>query len=356
MQVDDIGNPWAFYAVAESSGNQIRNVHQPQDLAPRLMAEIPAMLARHPAVHRMPCRALYETHMAATRVAARGKAYPEANDALSLVLLRDEFLHIAWAGDAKIVLGRLASKASAPSKPAADPVTHPGTLRLASRHKSGAGRKEGYINSQQMKQFLQFDGPPPILRAVDLTAQTSEASGSLKIQQFNLSGSGVSAGDTAAGGYTEESCRSNVQADGCPDVRRMKLKPEDVCVVIATQGLWKCLTPEEVVTIVGQRLNCMASDAADALTAEVRRRLRPCHGSVEAENLAAIEEELTVVVIYLAGERYVKDYDRERANHLNGDFFASEGLLPPREARGFQWGCCKGGGSQQLPGGPEHDI
>ena len=36
---------------------------------------------------------------------------------------------------------------------------------------------------------------------------------------------------------------------GSPAVRRMKLKPEDVCVIIATQGLWKCLSPEEVVYV-----------------------------------------------------------------------------------------------------------
>merc|ERR1712054_423564 len=113
----------------------------------------------------------------------------------------------------------------------------------------------------------------------------------------------------------------------------MKLKPEDVCAIIATQCLWKCLSPEEVVTIVGQRLNRMATDAAEALAAEVRRRTQPASNSAQGSNVEAEEEnELTVIVIYLAGERYVKDYDIERAGHLDGDFFASEGLVPAKDS------------------------
>lgn len=346
MQVDDMANPWAFYAVAEGCPPQGWSSVQHQEQAPRLAADIPAMLARHPSLHSNPCRALFETHKAATKVAALGTVYPESNSALSLVLLRDEFLHIAWAGDAKIVLGRLASKAPLPSRKAPEPVTHPAgsALRLASRHRPGVGSKpkEGYVNSQQMKLALQFDGPPPILRAVDLTAESSDSA----------RGPGIAAGDSAGGGGKRRD--SPGQANCSPDVRRMKLKPEDVCVIVATQALWKCLSPEEVVTIVGQRLNRMASDAADALVAEVRRRCQPISissqgGLSEGEE----EDELSVLVIYLTGERYVKDFEIERANHLQGDSFVSEGLMPATEPVALQWGCCRGKVQQlDLPGGP----
>jgi len=339
LQVDDFSNPWAFYAVAEGTdAGRWSSPQGPQELSPKLAADLPAMLTRNPRLHVNPCRALYETHMAATKVAAMGNVYPDTNEGLSLVMLRDEFLHIAWAGDAKIVLGRLASKAPVtPVKTAPDPITQQGSLRLASRNRPGAGRtpQEGYINSKQLKQLIDFDGTPPILRAVELTAQSDLPSG-------------VSAGDSAGGGgQSSRAGEAQGKADGTPNVRRMKLKPEDVCVVIATQALWNCLSPEEVVTIVGQRLNRMAADAANALVVEVRRRTMPF---ASAEDDPALDQELTVMVIYLAGERYVKDFEIERSNHLAGDYFTSEGLMPAKDIPGLPWGCCRGRGTE-LPGG-----
>lgn len=336
VQVDDLANPWAFYAV----GNSMSSALYPE-LRPRPATDIPGMLARNPRLHCSPSRALYETHMAATKAEACGDIYPETSAALSLALLREEFLHIAWAGDAKIVLGRLAAKAPVPAMMAPEPAVNSGTLRLASKHKPGSGRtpQEGYISSRDLKQRLHFDGPPPILRAVDLTAQSDSG------------GSGIAAADSAGGGGQGDQSSRTGSLDGRPSVRRMKLKPEDVCVIIATQTLWRYLTPEEVVTIVGEHLNCMASDAADALTSEVRRRSQPPPGKMP------VEEELTIIVVYLAGERYVKDFEIERANHLEGDVFVSEGLLPPSaRPTGLgldQWGCCgRSGMALEVAGRP----
>merc|ERR1719506_494670 len=103
VQVDDLANPWGFYAVAEGGASQDQNFPQFPELAPRLAADVPGMLARNPRVHQNPCRALYETHRAASKVASSGNIYPETTSALSLAMLQEEFLHIAWDGDAKIV-------------------------------------------------------------------------------------------------------------------------------------------------------------------------------------------------------------------------------------------------------------
>merc|ERR1712048_65462 len=117
---------------------------------------------------------------------------------------------------------------------------------------------------------------------------------------------------------------SNGDAQSTPQVRRMRLKPDDVCVVLGTGGLWKWLTPEEVITIVGQSMHRMASDAADAVAAEVRRRMKDPSASDPSD-------ELTFVVVYLAGENYVKDFDIGRASHLEGDPFVSSTLLSDAE-------------------------
>lgn len=308
VQVDDLANPWAFFSVVEARNEQI---------ATRIAADIPGTLAKNPRLHSNQCRALYETHMVATKGAQQVDAKV---DALTMVLLRDEFLNIAWTGESRVVLGRLAAK-PVPPKSAPEPAVPAvvqGSLRLASRQRPGRKQPEGYIASRQMKQWIEFDGPPPILRAVDLTAP----------------GDGVCGGDSAGGGPQP----SPLAADK-PAVRRMKLKPDDVCVIIATQGIWKCLSPEEVVTIVGQNMNRMASDAAQAVISEVRRRETP-NGPDDNS------EELSVIVVYLAGERYVKDFDFARANHLGGDCFVSEGLMPAKEPSGIEACFCRGRSSQ----------
>merc|ERR1712232_889320 len=125
---------------------------------------------------------------------------------------------------------------------------------------------------------MQFDGPPPILRAVEMTAQSSEKKGN-QVDTFRFG--------------------SVSHVRSTPQVRRMRLKSEDVCVIMGSSALWKWLTPEEVVTIVGQNMHRMASDAADAVIAEVRRRMGD-------PSMSESDDELTFIVLYLAGENYVK--------------------------------------------------
>merc|ERR1712187_1055411 len=158
---------------------------------------------------------------------------------------------------------------------------------------------------------MQSDGPPPILRAVALTAQSSETR------------------------YSPTGVRETT-----PQVRRMRLKSDDVCAVIGSSSLWDWLTPEEVVTIVGQNMHRMAADAADAVAAEVRKRM----GEPSANDAYC---ELTLIVLYFAGEHYVKDFDVGRANHLDGDPFVSESLLANSDISGAE-GCCASSLSRRV--------
>merc|ERR1712176_1281227 len=76
-----------------------------------------------------------------------------------------------------------------------------------------------------------------------------------------------------------------------PEVRRMRLKPEDVFVIIGSSGLWSCLSPDEAVEIVGRQLHRMAADASAALQTAATKRMLP----------GTAAKDLTVIVIYLAG-------------------------------------------------------
>jgi len=333
VQVDDMANPWGLYAICEGHGPDGGRA------SAQFAAQLPGILARNPHLHRSPCRALFESHLSGSQaLGIEALSQPT----LSIALLRDEFLNIAWAGDAKMVLGRLAAKAGEKKPTGATPsYDQLGTLKPASRPRRGKRPQEGYMGAQNMKQWIHFDGPPPILRAVDLTAQSpSEGWGS----QADI-GAGTPARHDK------------------PEVRRMRLKSDDVCVIIGTSALWNCLSPEEVVTIVGQNMHRMASDAAAALAAEVQRRASVQPGAIpetEASQGGSMhsefagcstlhsarqrELELTVIVVYLAGERYVKDFDVDRASHLEGQRYVSEGLMKAGDTRGFDpaMGCFPG--------------
>merc|ERR1712226_810381 len=99
----------------------------------------------------------------------------------------------------------------------------------------------------------------------------------------------------------------------------MRLKADDVCAIIGTHCLWQWLSPEEVVTIVGQNLRRMACDAADALASEVRRRML----DASEKKLTRLHDELVVIVILLAGEHQTREFDIGRAGQLLSDHFVS---------------------------------
>lgn len=308
VQVDDMANPWGLYAICEGYGADGSRA------SAQLAAQVPGILARNPRLHRSPCRALYESYLAGNQAVS---ASSMSGATLSIALLRDDFLNIAWTGDAKMVLGRLAAKAGERKPANANPsYDQLGTLKPASRPRRGKRPMEGYMGAQNMRQWIHFDGPPPILRAVDLTAQSPD-------------GNSGSQADIGAGFPASA---------GKPEVRRMRLKPDDVCVIIGTSALWSCLSPEEVVTIVGQNMHSMASDAAAALAGEVQRRSSVQLGSAtlgDSPFASSRTHELTVLVVYLAGERYVKDFDFERANHLDGERYVSDGLMKADDGRGL---------------------
>jgi serine/threonine protein phosphatase PrpC len=66
--------------------------------------------------------------------------------------------------------------------------------------------------------------------------------------------------------------RIGVQAT--PDVCVRKLVQEDRFVIIASQGVWRFLTKQEAVELVGQHQ--WADDASWELVSEARRRAQVC--------------------------------------------------------------------------------
>jgi len=294
LSVDDIANPWSVSGVSNGHGPQGHLV------STLLVHELPGLLAQNPALHRDSNLALYQSFLSVGEMASSCQFIDASisGGTLSAVLLRDGYLHIAWIGDSKIVLGRLAAK-------------EPGN--------SGAGA----VNSQRQRGNVgvtsraQVKGPAvapsalPLLRAVELTSDHSVVESSADLGKDHLPtprsrGLARAFGDSRLRVGGIEACK--------PDVRRLRIKPEDVFVVLGTSGLWQKLSPMEVVTVVGQNLHRMAADAADALVAEVERRSG--NGTERSTASQDNSEGVTVIVMYLAGDRYVKDFDVRRARHL----------------------------------------
>merc|ERR1712224_217888 len=90
------------------------------------------------------------------------------------------------------------------------------------------------------------------------------------------------------------------------EVRRMRLKPEDAFVIIATSGLWSRIEPEEAVRLVSENMHRVADDAAAALANEAAKRRRDSMTNRENYRDAG-PDDITVVVIYLSGESYVSN-------------------------------------------------
>lgn len=291
VQVDDLSNPWGLYAVAEGHGKQ------GGEISARLAAELPRVLLQHEDVYRNPCQALYEAYLAAGEAAAAISS-SASRSTMGVALLRDGFLHVAWAGGAKVVLGRLAAQAQAAPPAANMGAGIPGTiLRPASRRRPGAPPLPQAVAGPRAPAVA----PPPILRAVDLMAP----------------------GEDASQGDREDFSSATLSE---PEVRRMRLKEEDVCAILGTDCLWQWLSPEEVITIVGQRMTSMACDAADALSAEIRKRMVCDAKRSGIRGHASVE--LVAVVVYFAGSRYVRDFDARRAEGSRrlGTCFVSDGL------------------------------
>lgn len=373
LQVDDLANPWGLYAVSDGHGPQGHLV------STLLVHELPGLLVQNPAIHRDSDLALYQSFVSVGEMATTCQFVDASNSGgtLSAALLRDGFLHVAWVGDSKVVLGRLDNtpsgdraagvtllNASAVSRSSSSKASDGGRVFSASRSDvgTGLGEKDSLVQKQEETSW------PPLwlLRAVELTADhvTADYIGNHAAvvdttprDRDRLRGAPprVDAADGAGGppraltarrpidviprGLTRVIGNSQLQGSSgqaktqfdprrknnltsTPEVRRLRLKPEDLFVVLGTGGLWQWLTPAEAVTIVGANICRPSWCAVDALASEVHRRSKP----------SAPPDDLTIVVVYLAGERYVREEEA-----ILG--FPEPGLEALRQARDHLAGC-----------------
>lgn len=397
LQVNDLANPWGLYAVADGSGPAGRLV------SALLVHELPGLLVQNPGLHRNSSSALYQTFVSVGEMVATCQ-YVDASwsgSTLSSVLLREGLLHLAWVGDSKAVLGRLqasspgaggpnalqgsglsaagsfpasSSSGSGPgpgSKESARAGAGPGPGRKAlsrggpsERRPALAGGPPPPVLAPPLEDHSAFANrqPAPLLRAVELTAAAGSGAarggaggGTGEALAFGQewSGDGSEAGTGTGHGQSHASRsqpaaasrgfgRSAEEGPGpcTPEVRRMRLKPEDVFVVLGTAGLWARLSPTEVVTIVGQHLHRPATAAAEALAAEAQRRAGS--GGAPGASREAPGEDLTVLVVYLQGDRYVQAEDTHLLNVMHTAVLREVRDLMPG------WGC--------LPSPPPPDT
>eukprot|EP00428_Durinskia_dybowskii_P010403 CAMPEP_0170308022 /NCGR_PEP_ID=MMETSP0116_2-20130129/54442_1 /TAXON_ID=400756 /ORGANISM="Durinskia baltica, Strain CSIRO CS-38" /LENGTH=241 /DNA_ID=CAMNT_0010560187 /DNA_START=66 /DNA_END=787 /DNA_ORIENTATION=+ len=106
LQVDDVSNPWGFYAVAGGHGPHGHLI------STLLVHELPGLLVPNPLLHCSSDKALWQAFVAAGEMVTSCQFIDASSSGatLSTALLRDGLLHVAWVGDAKIVLGRLDSR------------------------------------------------------------------------------------------------------------------------------------------------------------------------------------------------------------------------------------------------------
>jgi len=355
VQVDDVANPWALYAIADGHGPHGHLV------STLLVHELPCLLTQNPSLHKHSSLALHQAFLSVGEMAATCQFVDAtvSGSTLSAVLLREGVLNVAWVGDSKAVLGRLAARPGQPDGaagfgPQGNPLYPAGRKRPGAAPAGARGRlTQGSSNSCSPPPP---SGPPPLLRAVELTSDHVTPNGAAGANRAGdphktVAGAGTPAApnfepaDTAGGppppvqhpglnGLARAFGNSRMRGSSgggsmsnTPEVRRMRLKPEDVFVVLGSGGLWKHLSPTEVVTIVGQNLHRMAADAAGALLSEVHKRETPDSAT----------EDTSVMVAYLAGSNYVTDFDLQRASHVQE---YSRTLAQVREATGLaRCGC-----------------
>merc|ERR1712232_1456387 len=116
LQVDDLANPWGLYAVSDGHGPQGHLV------STLLVHELPGLLVQNPAIHRDTNLALYQTFVSAAEMAETCQFVDASvsGGTFSAAMLREGYLHVAWVGDSKVVIGRVDSGAQrSPSSPAA---------------------------------------------------------------------------------------------------------------------------------------------------------------------------------------------------------------------------------------------
>lgn len=329
IQVDDPSNPWGLYAVSDGHGPE---GHLMSTL---LVHELPSLLATDPGFHRHTSMALHHAFVAVGEMASSCQFVDagESGGTLSAALLRPGVLHVAWVGDSKVVLGRSVARPSEAelSEPAAAIWNrHSGKLDAYHLPPASAAGPRGLLPRVRAVEITSDHVAPDAAPATDAAdgaggpaplAGPAPAPASARAKPRRCFGSlslrTPSAGDL--GGGAPVSCE--------PEVRRMRLRPEDLFAVLGTAGLWAQVSPDEAVALVGQHLRRMAGDAAAVLQAEAARR-------AARAGPAAPSEDITVVVVYLKGKEYVAQFDPWRASHVPED---RRGLLATSD--GPRGGC-----------------
>lgn len=91
-----------------------------------------------------------------------------------------------------------------------------------------------------------------------------------------------------------------------PDVLEYSLRPEDEVLILCTDGVWECLSPEDAISVIGDSVTggaCM--DAAEALALKAWNRW------IEEEG-GSVVDDITVVVVDL------REKDTSRARRVSG--------------------------------------
>jgi len=319
VQVDDPANPWGLYAVADGHGPQGHL------LSALLVHELPALLALNPRFHRNASLALHQSFLAVGEMASSCDFVDASasGGTLSTALLSRGLLHVAWVGDSKVILGRLDPDCKAgqqlgvPCVADCATVETATTLRLravelTTDHTTTSVYGHGHKLYGATDAADGAGGPAALPAAAALVGKALAGAPDCK------RGLTRSFGNLEGGSWKNETGGAEVRRGGCePEVRRMRLKQEDLFVVLGTSGLWNYLSPDDAVAVVSQGLHLMAADCARALRMEALRRAalaRAPPGYMSGHY--SPQQDITAVVVYLAGARYVSDFSIHRAGHV----------------------------------------
>lgn len=273
VQVDDLANPWGVYGVASGQGPQ-------GHLITALIAhELPGLLVQNAQLHRDSNLALFQSFVRVGEMIGSCQFLDAdvSGATLSTILVRAGRLHIAWIGDSKVVVGRLAEDLPK-------------------------------LGGSQVHR-----GVPLAVRPVEITRDHSlDAEG-------NGKSSSLSPELKPNGSNLEERSLARVlghkslQLPSQPEVRQYRLYQLDVFVIVGSYAFWQQLGPSDAVSIVRDNMHRTAPDTARALIAEAKRRLSKRPGKVSTSSHG-----ITALVVYFHGDKFVSEHSRtvKRTQHL----------------------------------------
>lgn len=268
VQFDDLANSWGVYSVASGQGPQ-------GHLITALIAhELPGLLVQNALLHSDSNLALYQSFVRVGEMIGSCQFLnPDVSGAtLTAILMRARRLHVAWIGDSKVVVGRLAEDVP---------------------------KLESFSKSQV------YRGPPPAVKHVEITRDhrfdqdpdsRPQAPSPEKIpRDCNLEERDLS---RALGHRT-------LELSSQPEVRQYQVYELDVFVIVGSYALWQQLRSSEAVEVVRQNMHRTAVDAARALIAEAKRRF-----ATSPHKVSRSSDGITALVVYLRGEKFVSEHAR----------------------------------------------